>query len=189
VKEDKLKKGGLDTIVAYIVVMIPLLYVLIYMVATIYHFSVQMYMNQVVKEAAVMASTYGAVTSGHESYIHSKLKGVLPSEEDENKADITIGYYVKKFGKDPEHEGIVGRPNSTAYSLSSSEVKGIEKADILGIYVKSNKQSILGSVTSFNAFNTDATQEREEDYIYSIDNGLYYTSYREEIIRNERKTE
>ena len=46
----KLKKGGLDTIIAYIVVMLPLLYVLVYIIATIYHFSVQMYMNQVVKE-------------------------------------------------------------------------------------------------------------------------------------------
>ena len=67
----KIKKGGVDTIVAYIVVMLPLLYVLIYMVATIYHFSVQTYMNQVVKEAAVMASTYGTITDKHENYIHN----------------------------------------------------------------------------------------------------------------------
>ena len=77
----KLKKGGLDTIIAYIVVMLPLLYVLVYIIATIYHFSVQMYMNQVVKEATVMASTYGAITANHEKYIEEKLKNVLDKDE------------------------------------------------------------------------------------------------------------
>ena len=74
----KLKKGGLDTIIAYIVVMLPLLYVLVYIIATIYHFSVQMYMNQVVKEATVMASTYGALTTEHAKYIEGNLDEILP---------------------------------------------------------------------------------------------------------------
>ncbi len=163
----KLKKGGLDTIVAYIVVMLPLLYVLIYMVATIYHFSVQQYMNQVVKEATVMASTYGEITTNHEDYIRNKLSGIL--EKDANGvADCTIQYYIKKFN---EATGTVG-PIQGPYSLKS--LPYVNKADIIGIYVESVQQSILGSVTSFGIFS------KNEEYT----GGLKYSSYREEIIRN-----
>lgn len=165
-KRLNLKKGGLDTIVAYIVVMLPLLYVLIYMVATIYHFSVQQYMNQVVKEATVMASTYGKITTDHEAYIRNKLSGVL--EKDANGvADCTIQYYIRKFD---EATGTVG-PIQGPYNLNS--LPDVNKADIIGIYVESAQQSILGSVTSFNVFSAD-----------SADTGLKYSSYREEIIRN-----
>jgi len=162
----KLKKGGLDTIIAYIVVMLPLLYVLIYMVATIYHFSVQMYMNQVVKEAAVMASTYGEVTDKHEQYIKEKLKDVLG--EDKNGTKCSIEYYVRSFD---EKNGIVGEISGPSLSRPY-----VEKADILGIRVQSTEDSLMETVTTFNIFNTNPTTT-----------GLKYTSYREEIIRNERK--
>lgn len=157
----KLKKGGLDTIIAYIVVMLPLLYVLVYMIATIYHFSVQMYMNQVVKEAAVMISTYGDVTESHSNYIRDKLSGILDNDT------VTIEYYVRAFN---EKSGVVGTITGPYTDLTAN----VKKADIIGIYVQSNKPSILGNVSNFSFFGGG-----------SDDNNLYYTSYREEIIRNE----
>jgi hypothetical protein len=162
----KLKKGGLDTIVAYIVVMLPLFYVLVYMIATIYHFSVQQYMNQVVKEACVMASTYGAITEGHENYIYSKLAKALDDDKD-GKADVTITYYRRPFD---ESTGVVGN-----ISDGSSARPGVNKGDIIGIYVQSKKPSLLGTVGNFNVFM----------FGRGNDNLLKYTAYREEIIRNE----
>lgn len=170
----KLKKGGLDTIIAYIVVMLPLLYVLVYIIATIYHFSVQMYMNQVVKEATVMISTYGTVTEAHTNYITNKLKGVLGDDD-----TATVEYYVRKFNKsnttapDGTPAGVVG-PISEALTTSGANAI-LDKADIIGIYVQSTKPSVLGSVSAFSIFG-NASDESD----------LYYTSYREEIIRNER---
>ena len=168
----KTKKGGLDTIVAYIVVSLPLLYVLIYMVATIYHFSVQMYVNQVVKEATVMASTYGEITDKHIYYITSKLEDVFGIEDDgATKCDVVC--YVKKFDDDdgwvdPTQDGVQYTPNSNK----------LDKGDIIGIYVKSRGKSMLGRVTDFNIFGGES----------ATSSGLYYEAYREEIIRNERPT-
>ena len=163
----KFKKGGLDTIVAYIVVMLPLLYVLIYMVATIYHFSVQMYMNQVVKEATVMASTYGAITQGHEEYIKTKLGDILGRDDNGTKCDIK--YYKRTFD---EETGTVG-PLVSCEGVRPE----VKKADIIGIQVISKEPSILGTVTAFNIFQSTSNED--------ID--VKYTSYREEIRRNERE--
>ena len=170
--KSKLKKGGMDTIIAYIVVMLPLLYVLIYMVATIYHFSVQMYMNQVVKEATVMASTYGEITQKHVDYIHGKLKDVLGEEN--GKAKCTINFYRREFVEDGDNAGTVKGIESYG-----TKIPEVSKADIIGIQVISTEESILGSVTSFGIFNGDNG--------YSSDNALKYTAYREEIIRNDKK--
>ena len=164
----KLKKGGLDTIVAYIVVMLPLFYVLVYMIATIYHFSVQQYMNQVVKEACVMASTYGAITEGHENYIYSKLAKALDDDKD-GKADVSITYYIRSFD---EKSGIVGN-----ISDGSSSIPGVKKGDIIGIYVQSKNPSLLGTVGNFNVFMFGRGNKKGDL--------LKYASYREEIIRNE----
>ena len=159
----KTKKGGLDTIVAYIVVSLPLLYILIYMVATIYHFSVQMYVSQVVKEATVMASTYGALTSSHENYIRDKLADVF--DEDENGNTCDINFYIREFD---ESTGTVG----TIRQASGLPLG--HKADIIGISVKSTMPSMLGNVSAFSIFGITS------------ESNLYYNAYREEIIRNER---
>ena len=155
----KLKKGGLDTIVAYIVVMLPLLYVLIYMVATIYHFSVQTYVSQVAKEAIVMASTYGQITPNHEQYIKDKLSSVV--------GNVKIGYRHKVFNDD---SGLVTGGNTLQTTIPT-----VSKGDIVGIYVESSEDSILGKVTAFNIFGANDTSS-----------GLKYSAYREEIIRNEK---
>lgn len=170
----KLKKGGLDTIVAYIVVMLPLFYVLVYMIATIYHFSVQQYVSQVVKEACVMASTYGGITTQHEAYIYGKLEKVARSR-DTVREDFNISYYVRKFNPD---SGVVANELKQVTGFNKDGIlSGVEKGDIIGIYVKSTKKnpSLLGTVGSFNVF-----------MFKTKDNLLRYSAYREEIIRNER---
>lgn len=164
----KIKKGGLDTIIAYIVVMLPLLYVLVYMVATIYHFSVQTYMSQVVKEATVMASTYGNVTTSHGDYIASKLSDVLGTDED-GDTKCSISYYIRRFDEN------TGTMKSIEGPFASPSGMNVKKADIIGIYVESTEPSMLGNVSNFSVFG--GTKDK---------NKLYYTSYREEIIRNER---
>jgi len=166
-----MKKGGLDTIVAYIVVMIPLLYVLIYMVATIYHYSVQMYMNQVVKEAAVMASTYGGITEAHENYITGKLKDVL-GVDSEGNTKCEIIYYKRTFS---ETDGTVGKISDPIPDVKDV---GAKKADIIGIQVISKDPSILDAVTAFGMLSGSNS-------VYD-EGRLKYSSYREEIIRNER---
>src|SRR5574344_1720463 len=95
----KVKKGGLDTIIAFIVVLLPLVYVLIFMVATLYHFSVQMYINQVVKETLVMASTYGTLTKSMENDMVGKLSKVMDIPVGEVSC-CKIEYYVREFTED-----------------------------------------------------------------------------------------
>ena len=76
-KKDKiLKKGGIDTILAYVVVSIPLFYVLIFMISTLYHFSVQMHINQTLKETLIMASSYGQLTDGMLEYLFENLTNI-----------------------------------------------------------------------------------------------------------------
>lgn len=166
----KLKKGGIDTIIAYIVVIMPLLYVLIYMVATIYHFSVQTYMDQLVKETLAMASAYGDLTVRHESNIldDDRLKKIL-GETAEGKANCKITYYKRDFDEEEGTCGDIGPAYMGGNSL------GLDKADIVGVYVESDDDSLLGKVSSFSLF---FTQESDKN--------LKYASYREEIIRNEK---
>ncbi len=170
----KLKKGGLDTIVAYIVVMLPLFYVLVYIIATIYHFSVQQYMNQVVKEACVMASTYGTITTKHTDYIYGKL-AKISSDKSESKAreEFYVTYYIRSFRYEGDNAGTVG-PLQPLTSFDSS----IKKGDIIGIYVQSKNPSLLGTVGDFNVFMVGRNGDR--------DKLLKYTAYREEIIRNDK---
>ena len=163
----KLKKGGLDTIIAYIVVMLPLFYVLVYMIATIYHFSVQQYMNQVVKEACIMASTYGGVTTKHTDYIYGKLEKIA-SNKKKVRDEFSVSYYVRSFDYG---SGVVSKD-----LVPATGIPDVKKGDIIGIYVQSRDPSLLGTVGNFNVFmfgrgKTDL---------------LKYTAYREEIIRNER---
>lgn len=165
----KVKKGGIDSIIAFIVVLLPLVYVLIFMVATLYHFSVQMYLNQVVKETLVMASTYGTVTKDMEEYMVNKLDGIITFNEDRSN----IHYYIRKFNPDT---GVPG--TRTEVDISGSQISGIGKADLLSIQVLSKEPSLLATVSSFNIFGANTDE---------MDNSLKYSAYREEIIRNDPK--
>lgn len=176
---NKLKRGGIDTIIAYIVVMIPLVYVLVFMIATIYHYSVQMSINQTVKETLVMASTYGTPT---ESMVRGYLKGQL---EKVAQSEFKAEFYVRELND----AGEILPPKPAIYDPADSDSDGItitydgslngtsqplQKGDLLGLQVRSIKPSVLGTVSTFSVFGS-----------YKNDKDLYYTAYREEIIRNE----
>ena len=170
----KIKKGGIDSIIAFIVILLPLVYVLIYMVAILYHFSVQMYLNQVVKETLVMASTYGDCTSTMERYLVDKAKNVIDG-------NVEVKYYVREFDQRngmplaPKEAKING--GSLKYVSTDGMTVSLKKADLLGIQVVSEELSLLATVSNFNIFG-------------GLDEGdaqLKYSSYREEIIRNDSK--
>jgi len=176
----KAVRGGIDTILAYIVVMIPLVYVLVFMIATIYHYSVQMSVNQTVKETLVMVSTYGAPTESMvREYLKGQLQKVVPG-------DWKAQFYVRELNDDGE----VKAPVPATYNSGANPTQRIsytpegggpiqylQKGDLLGLKVTSMNRSVLGTVSTFSVFNS-ARNEKD----------LYYTSYREEIIRNEAPT-
>lgn len=172
----KLKKGGIDSIIAFIVILLPLVYVLIYMVAILYHFSVQMYLNQVVKETLVMASTYGDCTSTMEKYLIDKVNNVIDGS-------VEVRYYVREFDQQkgmplaPKEAKINVNEGSLKYVSTDGMTVSLKKADLLGIQVVSEELSLLATVSNFNIFG-------------GLDEGdaqLKYSSYREEIIRNDSK--
>ncbi|MBP3284811.1 MAG: hypothetical protein J6M02_04870 [Clostridia bacterium] len=166
---DKLKRGGMDTIVAYIVVMIPLVYVLVFMIATLYHYTIQMSINQTVKETLIMASSYGTVTR---SMIYDYMAPKMTKLVD---GGFEIQFYVRELKDD----GTVGTPVVANFDgdkkITYKNGQTLEKGDLLGIAVQSNNKSVLGSVSAFSLFGSN-----------SDENNLYYSAYREEIIRNER---
>jgi len=168
----ELKRGGIDTIVAYIVVMVPLVYVLVFMVATIYHYTIQMSVNQTVKETLVMASTYGTVTP---SMLSNYLK---PQITKVTQGDFSAQFYVRELTDDGVIEDAVPaslerKASGDAYLVKYGSGKTLQKGDLLGLRVWSDKQSVLGTVSNFSLFGSTGNNE------------LYYSSYREEIIRNE----
>lgn len=168
----KLKRGGIDTIVAYIVVMVPLVYVLVFMVATIYHYTIQMSINQTVKETLVMASSYGTVTpSMLDNYLRPQIVKVTQS-------GFNAQFYVRELTdegviKDAVPAKLKSNASGDAYLVEYGNGKTLQKGDLLGLRIWSDKQSVLGTVSNFSLFGSTG------------DNELYYSSYREEIIRNE----
>lgn len=162
---DKLKHGGVDTIVAYVVVMIPLVYVLVFMIATLYHYTIQMSINQTIKETLIMASSYGTVTDSMiYDYMSPKIVKLI--------GPFDIQFYVREL----EDDGTVGQLQGASYSRNKVTFDNdtLSKGDLLGIAVKSHNKSVLGSVSAFSLFGSNDDE-----------NDLYYSSYREEIIRNE----
>jgi len=169
---NKLKRGGMDTIVAYIVVMIPLVYVLVFMIATLYHYTIQMSINQTVKETLVMASSYGTVTTSIENYLVTETEQMLRGDQ------IRIQYFVRELDSNGTVLDLVpatfNDQNVTFLSKEDNKTHTLEKGDLLGIAVESVKPSVLGTVSQFSVFNSSVSEGQ-----------LKYSAYREEIIRNE----
>ena len=173
---NKFNRGGIDTIVAYIVVMIPLVYVLIFMVATIYHYTVQMSINQTVKETLVMASSYGTVTpSMLNNYLGPQITKVTQS-------GFNAQFYVRELTEsgviDAAKPARLQKVNSadinSPYWVKFGDDETLEKGDLLGLRIWTDDPSVLGTVSAFSMFGSTAN-----------DKSLHYSSYREEIIRNE----
>ena len=184
-KKDKvLKKGGIDTILAYVVVSIPLFYVLIFMIATLYHFSIQMHINQTLKETLIMASSYGQLTDGMIEYLFENLTNV----GDENTTwGMNIGLRkLDSNGDVVNWNNVVGGSASKAgygginyYNLSTfgfddfQDPAFVDKGTLISIELWSLEPSLLGSVSKFSLFGGTGSSTV-----------LRYSGFREEIITN-----
>ena len=182
-KSKVLKKGGIDTILAYIVVSIPLFSVLIFVIATLYHFSVQMHVNQTVKETLIMASSYGTLTSGMVDYLFESIDNVDTTWKIRvGRRSITEDGEITDYKIWPEsgeyYTNISGDGGSLSLFLdvhngpSTDSEDRIKKGDLLSIELISEKPSLLGNVANFSAFGSDGSSN------------LVYSSYREEIMTN-----
>ncbi len=193
-KNKVLKKGGIDTILAYIVVSIPLFYVLIFMVVTLYHFSIQMHLNQTLKETLILASSYGTLTDGMLDYLCRNISNI---DENEWKVKVSVRSLNDSGAFDSSVEHNHYYPDdiySDAYSVyvldksgnnfnhanmqscieALSHQSGIKKGDLLAIEITSANESLLGRISRFSIFGGTSVD----------DSNLRYSAYREEIIAN-----
>ena len=169
----KLKKGGIDTIIAYIVVILPLVYILAFIIAIIYHFSVQGYIAQVAKELAISASTHGEITQAMEDRVVARLNSL-------NIGEFQIAIKVREY---KEETDAAGKPvfyfddpdtygwNSVANTpmLDSSVLK---QKSTVAVYLQSQAPSLLATVANFGLFGGAGTPST-----------LNYSAFREEIVR------
>ena len=162
---NRLKIGGIDSILAYIVVSIPLIYILVFMIGTLYHYAVQSYIYQIVKETVTNASAYGGLTDAMISSADEKLRKITNS---------TINYkvVVKRYDETrPNGYKEIYNEDFTSAALWSNA--DLYKGDIIGLQIESSDNSMLGSISNFSLFGSAG----------SID--MHYSGYREDIIRNE----
>lgn len=180
-----LRKAGIDTILAYVVVSIPLFYVLIFMIATLYHFSIQMHINQTLKETLIMASSYGQLTDGMIEYLFENLTNV---GDQNTKWGMKIGIRkVDANGDIVNKSNVVGGSSVISgysginyYNLNTfgfSECQDpdfVDKGTLLSIELYSLDLSLLGNVSKFSLFGGTG----------SGTSTLHYSGFREEIITN-----
>lgn len=188
IKNKALKKGGIDTILAYIVVAVPLFYVLIFMITTLYHFSIQMHLNQTLKETLILASSYGTLTNGMMDYLCKNISNAGASDwevkiavrrlNDDGK-DFTTDYYPDLYSPatitiNSKSDYNYDEVSSIINTLNNPSNIEIKKGDLLAIEITSKKESLLGKISKFSIFGTANSHD-----------DLYYSAYREEIIANE----
>jgi len=171
----KLKKGGIDTVVAYIVVAIPLIYLLVFIIGIIYHFSVQSYVSQVAKELAITAGTHGKITAAMIDRANDRLTNLDVGDFEiaikvKEYSDTSNSFSEKKLGYGPVN---YGSHVENLYNVLTG--KKLHKKDIIEIYIQSKDNSILASISNFGMFGSGGTSESE----------LKYSSFREEIVRND----
>lgn len=174
----KLKKGGIDTVVAYIVVAIPLIYLLVFIIGIIYHFSVQSYVSQVAKELAITAGTHGKITAPMIERANNRLATLDVGDFEiaikvQEYNESTNSFSEKKLAYGPvNYDSHVKNLYSTAIGLTD---KKLHQKDIIEIYIQSKENSMLASISNFGMFGSGETSESE----------LKYSSFREEIVRND----
>lgn len=176
--DTKVKKGGIDTVVAYIVVALPLTYLLVFTIGIIYHFSVQSYVSQVAKELAITAGTHGQLTSKMIERANLKLSNL-------DVGDFQIAIKVKEYDVDTNsfsekrlnygpinYDSHVENLYSASTGLTDNK---LHQRDIIEIYLQSKDNSILASIANFGMFGGGSGTE----------SALKYSSFREEIVRND----
>lgn len=171
----KLKKGGIDTIVAYIVVIIPLVYIVAFIIAIIYHFSIQGYIAQVAKELAISASTHGEITDAMMDRVNNRLDALDVGEFEIAIIKREYNEVNNTFGNKVNLTGSASDPYVSTTSVPELTVDGahpdFKQKDTIAIYLKSDSLSLLATVANFGLFGSGGTSE------------LSYSTYREEIVR------
>ena len=161
----KLKKGGIDTIIAYIVVILPLVYILAFIIAIIYHFSVQGYVAQVAKELAISASTYGEITKPMKERVFDRLEGL-------DLGTFEIAIKVRDYD---EEDNEFNNPSVSYIAMSSANdipsPSNLKQKNTVAVYLRSKSDSLLATVANFGLFGGGGTSE------------LKYSAFREEIVR------
>ncbi|MBQ7667702.1 MAG: hypothetical protein IJS47_00030 [Clostridia bacterium] len=183
-KNKALKKGGIDTILAYIVVAVPLFYVLVFMITTLYHFSIQMHLNQTLKETLILASSYGTLTNGMMDYLCENIASLPESDwdiriavrrlTDEGNDFYTASDYTTTMEVrdkyDMDYDNVSDIIDNHFNNSTNPELK---KGDLLAIEIISQHDALLGKISEFSIFGG------------STGSSLKYSAYREEIIAND----
>ena len=182
----KLKKGGIDTVVAYIVVAIPLIYLIVFIIGIIYHFSIQSYLSQVAKELAISAGTHGKLTETMLDRAEFRLRNLDIKKEDGTVDRFEIAVKVLKY-ENESNSFSTGYASGTASDryVSFGQIRNaitasppqiaLNKKDIIEVYLTSESNSMLASISNFGMFGSGGGAESE----------LKYSSFREEIVRND----
>ena len=161
---NRLKIGGIDSILAYIVVSIPLIYILVFMIGTLYHYAVQSYISQIVKETVTNASAYGGLTTTMVTQANNKLTNITGSQ---------INYTLVRKRYNPGTDSYVTEETNFTGAAYGRGENYFQKGDIIALQVESVEQSMLGSISNFSLFGSVGTTD------------MHYSGYREDIIRNE----
>lgn len=167
----KLKKGGIDTIIAYIVVVLPLVYILAFIIAIIYHFSVQGYIAQIAKELAISASTHGEITDPMKERVYERLERL-------DLGDFKIAIMARDYDEEnnefdtPKNlTGTTSDPYIPCRSIPNLGASHFNQKDTIAVYIRSDADSLLATVANFGLFGGGTTSE------------LKYSTFREEIVR------
>ena len=185
---NRLRIGGIDNILAYIVVSIPLMYLLIMMIGTLYHYAVQSYIAQAVEDTVNNASAYGTLTEAmindlnnkvvnvtndtnirytlvRKRYVRAVPGGAAAHYDNDGVSDVGVAG-LKDEADDTEliNPALPATPDNTSTYF--------RKGDIIGIQLSSTNQSLLGTISNFGLFGGGGS------------NDMRYTAYKEDIIRN-----
>ena len=167
----KIKKGGIDTIIAYIVVILPLVYILAFIIAIIYHFSVQSYVAQVAKELSISASTHGEIKGEMKERVYERLEGL-------DVGDFEIAITTRNYDDDDNEFGsptyLTG--SAAGHYIPCRNIPDLDgddfgQKDTIAVYIRSTTPSLLATVANFGLFGGGGTSE------------LKYSAFREEIVR------
>ena len=170
------KKGGIDTIVAYIVCSLPLIYILIFLISIFIHFTVQMYIGQVLKEALVLTTTKGELSEDILLWMDENLNRVGDYQ-----------YLIKRVKYDtetstflePEYSSSAGDgldilngevPPALVWSPEYPE-RRLSKGDVIAIRIKSKEPSLMSRISNFSILG-GAKPVSSDAYYFSTREGV-----------------
>ena len=173
---NRLRIGGIDNILAYIVVSIPLIYLLIMMIGTLYHYAVQSYIAQAVEDTVNNASAYGTLTTAMINELDSKLRitgGSVKYTLVRKRYNRDTDDYTDRSLVDGTVSQLRGRASTTELIDGTTKRSTyFRKGDIIALQITSRNESLLSTISKFSLFGSGGGSN------------MYYTAYKEDIIRN-----